>query len=283
MNILAHGTHRARCLFAALVATLSGPTYADDYVFVDSFESSDCSQPLSCSGVAGACVSGQITDAASASPLRARFNIGLGCGGGAIGGPCDLSIAAYDPIAFAANPGAATPLAVGETTLDGCGRYRFANVSLTAGVNRVAVVTRDAPAGTTYVPAEAFHALAGTQHVDGLTAIAARIDDVTAWAPTGQNFVSSGVLLLTFSTSGTLTAGVSVSGTGTAFYFSDVDAQRYFTDPVATATGANGSALFVGSATSVSGGESGGCSWPAFPLNFSSISGVVTYAEFMCQ
>jgi nucleoid-associated protein YgaU len=125
--------------------------------------------------------------------------------------------------------------------------------------------------------------LVGTQHVDGLTAIAARIDEVTAWAPAGQNYVTSGVLLLTFSTSGTPTAAVSVSGTGTALYFSDADAQRYFTDPSATATGANGSALFVGSATSASGGESDGCTWPAFPVNWSSVSGVVTYGEFMCQ
>jgi len=88
---------------------------------------------------------------ALAAPLRARFNIGLGCGGGAIGGPCDLSVTAHDALGFAQNPGADTPLSAGETTLDGCGRYRFANLT-TSSSGYVAIVTDDAPGGTTYMP-----------------------------------------------------------------------------------------------------------------------------------
>ena len=270
-----------RHLFVLLVAAAQSG-YADDYVFVDSFESSDCSQPLSCVAISGTCISGQITDAAAAAPLRARFNVGLGCGGGAIGGPCDLSVTAHDALGFAQNPGADTPLSAGEITLDGCGRYRFANLT-TPSSGYVAIVTDDAPGGTTYMPAEATHVLAANQHVDGMTAIAARFGDVNAWGlMAGQNYVNSGALLLMFRTGATPTAAVSVTGTGIARYFSDTDTARYSVSSAATSTGANGSALYSsGTASSASGGESGGCVWP--PINRTSVTGVVAYAEFVCQ
>jgi len=276
MDFAAH-----RHLFVLLVAAAQSG-YADDYVFVDSFESSDCSQPLTCAGVSGTCVSGQITDAAAAAPLRARFNVGLGCGSSAIGGPCDLSVTAHDAVDFATNPGASNPLSAGETIVDGCGRYRFANLT-TSSSGYVAIVTDDAPGGTTYMPAQATHALAVNQHVDGMTAIAARFNDVNAWGlMAGQNYVNSGALLLMFRTGATPTAAVSVTGTGIARYFSDTDAARYSASSAATSTGANGSALYSsGTASSASGGESGGCVWP--PINRTSVTGVVAYAEFVCQ
>jgi len=276
MDFAAH-----RHLFVLLVAAAQS-SYADDYVFVDSFESSDCSQPLTCAGVSGTCVSGQLADAAAAGPLRARFNIGLGCGSSAIGGPCDLSVTAHDAVDFATNPGASNPLSAGETIVDGCGRYRFANLT-TSSSGYVAIVTDDAPGGTTYMPAQATHALAVNQHVDGMTAIAARFNDVNAWGlMAGQNYVNSGALLLMFRTGATPTAAVSVTGTGIARYFSDTDAARYSASSAATSTGANGSALYSsGTASSASGGESGGCVWP--PINRTSVTGVVAYAKFVCQ
>ena len=270
--------------FAMQATAVAQSGSADDYIFVDSFESSDCSQALSCSTVGGTCISGQLTDAAAATALRARFNIGLGCGSGAIGGPCDLSVAAYDAVGFALNPAGSTPLAAGETTLDSCGRYRFANLSA-PGSAYVAVVTDDAPGGSAYMPAEATHALAPSQHVDGMTAIAARLDDVSAWGlSAGQDYANSGALLLIFRTGGTPTSGVSVTGTGTARYFSDPDAARYSASSTATSTGANGSALYVGGAGyTTQGGESGGCAWYPAVNNWGSVAGVVTYLEYVCQ
>jgi len=267
-----------RHLFVLLVAAARS-SYADDYVFVDSFESSDCSQPLSCAAISGTCISGQITDAAAAAPLRARFNVGLGCGSGAIGGPCDLSLLAFDAAQFAANPHLSIPLA-GELTLDSCGRYRFANLSPPPSAY-VAIVA-DGNNSAEYMRAATSHAVAANQHVDGVVAVAARLDDVNAWGSTaGQDYVSSGVLLLAFSAGGTPAAGVTVFGSGFIRYFADTDSQRYFVSAAATSTGVDGSALLVGDASAASGGESGGCAWPL--LNRSSIDGVVAYAEFICQ
>lgn len=285
-----HRTHRHQYLLASLAMILlaalySGAACADDYVFVDSFESNDCSQPLACAvpSAGFACIAGQLTDAAATSPLHARFNVGLACGSGAIGGPCDLAVTAHDAVDFQTNPGGSFPLAAGDIVVDGCGRYRFANLSVPAS-GHVAIVSDDAPGGSAYMPAATPHALAPSQRVDGVTAIAARLDDVTAWGlMAGQDYLNDGVLLFAFSTNGIPTAGVAVAGTGTAHYFSDVDAQRFSVSAAATATGADGSALFVGTANVAAGGESAGCMWPAMSPNTISVAGVVFYLEFACQ
>lgn len=119
--------------FVAFAFCLPLATAGDtDYVYVDGFEALvDCSAELSCPvpTTGKACVSGRINDAGSGLPLRALLNAELQCGSGAIGGPCALSVTAHDATAFANNPLGSAPLSSNESLVDGCGRFRFSNLT----------------------------------------------------------------------------------------------------------------------------------------------------------
>lgn len=261
-----------------------------DYVFVDSFESSDCSLPLGCpvplSGKA--CVAGQLTDAATTQPLHATFNVGMACGGGAIGGPCDLAVAAHDALQFATNPQASMPLPSGEKVVDGCGRFRIADLTV-PGTPYVAIVAADAPGSDGHVASATLHALVANDRIVGLEADVARTDTVAAWSSLGETDFSLGALLLRYTTSGSPTAGVTAirqgGSTGQVYrYFSDTDAQRLLPDTTSTATGANGAALVanatLGSYSGV-GAETNGCHWTS--INAASVPGVIFFAELVCS
>jgi hypothetical protein len=56
----------------------------------------------------------------------------------ATSGPCALRINAYDALAFAQNP-MTTPLAVGDTYIDDCGRFRLSDVTLPTGAPFIAL------------------------------------------------------------------------------------------------------------------------------------------------
>lgn len=288
---------RANLLFFGTAVCVMRPALADDYVFVDSFESRDCSAALTCPVPASGktCISGQLVDAGTTAPLRARFNLGLTCGGGAVGGPCDLTVAAHDAVAFVANPSTSTPLPSIETTIDGCGRFRFASLQM-PNSGFVAIAVDDAPGNDTYAMSATTVHPAANQRFDGVDVIALQHATDSAWttsagAPFGTStFADVGSILLTFSIGGVPTTGVSVIRNGTPiaasdYYFSDSSPQRLSIDSAASATGANGSALVASATTfatySGSGGESSGCNWPS--LMMSSAAGVVIFAEFVCQ
>jgi hypothetical protein len=279
---------------AALWLTLGSPASSsaravtsDDYIFADSFESRDCSLPLTCSAplFGKSCIAGQLTDVATTQPLHAAFNVGLTCGQGALGGPCDLSLGAHDALQYAANPAADPPLASGGTVVDGCGRFHFSDLAApTSGY--VAIVADDAPGNDGHTPAATLRGLGANQQVAGVNAVVAQSNTLTSWSLLGQTDLSNGAVLLSYSTGGTPTAGVTVShggSVGAIRYFSDADSQRITVNSSATSTGANGSALVANApfqTYSGSGGESNGCAWTT--VNMVTIQGVIVFAELAC-
>ena len=268
-----------------------------DYVYVDGFEAQpDCSTPLACPAQSGgkACISGRFESAANGKPVRAFFGAGLTCAQGAVGGPCDLSLSAYDALDFAGNPAGAVPLAGTSKTVDGCGRFRVDGMS-PPQLGFVALVTEDAdsaPESDLHVFGSAPYELGANETVDGATAIVVRRDTVARWtqsagSPFGAStFADVGALLLQYRDEGAPSAGVTATVNGNTsasndYYFSDaIPSDRLFVAAASGSTGANGAALFAqgGSPTLYSG--TGGCSWPA-KLG-SSTPGVVLYLEFDC-
>ncbi len=277
-------------LWLTLVSPASsstGTVTSDDYIFIDSFETRDCSQPLTCSSPqpGKSCIAGQLSDVATIEPLHAVFNIGLTCGHGAIGGPCDLVVGARDALQYAADPAGSPPLTSGSTVVDGCGRFRLSDLTApTSGF--VAIVADDAPGSDGHVPAAVLRALGANQQLGGVNAAVATSNTLTSWSLFGQADFSNGAILLSYSTGGIPTAGVTVFHSGSAGavrYFSDADSQRIMANASATSTGANGSALVANAPLqtfSGIGGESNGCAWTT--ANLATIQGVIVFAELAC-
>ena len=279
-------------------ATATVPT--SDYIFLDGFEPpADCSASLGCPAPASgkSCVSGWLTDAGSSSQLRALFRAGLTCSEGAIGGPCDLYVQAYDAVQFATNPASATPLSSSEVTVDGCGRFRFSNLQ-PPPLGFVAVATDDAdaaPENNVHAMTATFHALGPNVKVDDLNVLATLNETATQWtasagSPFGaSSFADVGVTLFYFTAAGVPRAGVTVVQNGSTvpandYYFSDASPLlRLNIDSAQSSTGPDGSALFVNGALtnySGTGAEPLGCTWPSAPAV--SIPGVVVYVEIGC-
>jgi hypothetical protein len=270
-----------------------------DYIYVDGFEpGADCSAALACPAPAAgkSCISGQLTAAGSAAPLRAFYNAGLACGSGAIGGPCDLSLTVHDAVEFASNPGTSPPLASAAPSVDGCGRFRV-DVITPPVSGRVVVVTDDldpAPENNLHAPAATLRSLGANAQVDGVNVISARNDTNALWtqsagSPFGENtFVDVGVILLQFSAGASPRAGVTVTLNGSTasskdYYFSDAAPERIHVDGALAATGANGAALVVNNgfaSYSGTGAEPMGCTWPQ--LLATSIIGVLLFVEIGC-
>jgi hypothetical protein len=265
-----------------------------DYVFVDGYENlPDCSADLTCATPPPGtfCIAGRVSEAGSGQPLRAFINPGAVCGQGAVGGPCDVELTAYDALEFANNPSGSPPLTSGERLVDGCGRYRLSGVQQPA-LGFVMVVADDADAEP-----EDLYVLAGTPRpttagarIEGFGAVAARRDTVARWtqsagSPFGaSSFADVGVLLLVFSVGGMPQAGVVVTESGSAlpakdYYFADAPPARLAVDGARTNTNANGAALYaMGAFTDYSGAgaEPAGCTWATALAG--TIAGVVVYA-----
>jgi len=271
-----------------------------DYIHLDGFEpGADCSAELPCPtpSAGKSCLSGRLVTAASGTPVRAFLNAQAACGAGAVGGPCDLSLTAYDATAFAQNPLAAPPLASTEKLVDGCGRFRIANFDPPL-FGFVAVLVDDAdpaPESDRHAPTATPRALAANAKLDGARVLVTRTETVAGWTQTAGNpfgangFVAEGSVLLQFRAAGTPRAGVAVTANGSAvstkdYYFSDVGpADRVTVDASLATTGANGAVLVVNSgfvSYSGFGGEPMGCTWPASMT--SSIPGVLVYVEIDC-
>ena len=268
----------------------------DEYVFVDGFDPPvDCSPALVCTAPAAgkACIAGRLSDAATGVSLRAMFYAGRTCADGAAGGPCDLALAVYDAVEYAGNPATAAPLPSSEATLDGCGRFRFGNVTPPSSPY-VAVAGDDAiGVADLHVVSATQHVLSANAVVNGLGALAVRRDTVQAWtesagAPFGtSSFADVGAILFGFDASGVPGAGVTVIRDGNAiaaydYYFADPStSQRQLLDATLTSTGSDGAALVVGgspfSGYSGSGAQPPGCVWPT--VFATATPGVVFFVE----
>lgn len=237
-----------------------------------------CDVPLPCpapdAGKVSVC--GQLHDAETSAPIQAASPTFLACGtdGAATDGPCTLAVQVYDALDFASNPTGAVPLPAAEVVVDDCGRFRARDVTRPA-LGFVGLAVDDA-AG-----ADDDHVLSGTARpaasgavLSGLRMLVVRATTDAAWSTQagliGDSFAERGVVLATFVDGDAPVAGVALTRNGGVVeadtsYFSDTaPATRTTVDPGQTATGANGSALMLGSPLvehSGEGAERGGCLW----------------------
>lgn len=291
------GFHASRwrcgaCAPTILIVFLTAlPGRAVDLVFRDGFESCDgsawssapilpdCSTPLDCPSPAPgqACVAGRFRStennaAICVDPVSAAVCTGIGTGG-----PCALRVEVADGLAFLSNPGAASPIAVAERVIDGCGRFRLSGFAVPAtGFAAVYIDDATGAADLHLLTAEVV-AVASQDQLEGQRGYVLRHEIDAAWtvsagAPFGtQTFAERGVFVPIFLHGEIPVAGVTVTASGAPrvdddFYFSDLDPDHRTTVSAAQAsTGANGSALLVDSTLethSGSGSEPPGCAWP---------------------
>jgi hypothetical protein len=236
-------------------------------------------------------------DAGSGKPVQALSRADLACGAGAVGGPCDLSLIVHDALAFVSNPAGSTPLVHGAQTVDGCGRFRIADIAM-PGTGIAAIVTDDAslaPENDLHSPSATFQSVGANAKFDDVDVLSSQGDTVTQWtqsagSPFGANsFADVGAILLYFRAAGVARSGVTVVQNGNTvpandYYFSDVSLlERLNIDSAQTTTGLNGSALFVNGTFGTytgAGAEPLGCTWPMRMA--ASIPGVVVFVEIDC-
>ena len=279
-------------------ATATAPT--SDYIYLNGFEPPpDCSPNLSCPPPSSgkSCISGRLVDAGSGSSLQALFRADLTCSGGAIGGPCDLSIKVHDAAQFASNPAASTPLASAAPMVDGCGRFSITDIQ--PPISGFAAIVADdadpAPENDLQALTATFQSLGSNVGIDDVNALATRKETVTQWtqsagSPFGtSSFADVGVILLYFTAGGVSQGGVTVLQDGSTvpandYYFSDASLlERLNVDSAQLSTGLNGSALLVNGPIknySGIGAEPMGCTWPSKMAV--SIPGVVAFVEIDC-
>jgi hypothetical protein len=253
-----------------------------------------CPQPSS----GNQTICGQLFDIENNEPFQAMASTGARCdpANPAASGPCALRMNAYDAIAFAMNPGT-TPLAVADTYLDDCGRFRFSDISPPAGSPFIAIgmddldPTKVGPGGVTNATGVATPKAVdmSTKDVEVFTVPATT---TTKWAMTGGPTIATGIYTMIFrqkrAPSKLTQAGVTVikgappnlmPTPGTDHYFINTDVSRERIDAAANVTGANGTAL-VTNVTLAEGVYSGAptglpteCRWSAHPAQ--TVAGVV--------
>lgn len=255
----------------------------------------NCSIELICpTPITGkSCISGRLSDAQNAAPIEAIVSPESSCSGDAEGGPCDLTLEIHDAVSFASNPATSTPLSFGELLVDGCGRFRFSDmtpsgtgfVTLTVGDSRVFY---ELSAHTT--------PLVANDTVEQFNALAVRISTVQIWTDTAgepfgaDTFADRGVLFSTFTKDGNPVSAVTILRSGAPqanadYYFSDLDSNtRTTVSPGQNNSGANGAALMVDSSLvnhSGTGGETESCVWSNELAG--TFAGVVSVAAFTCD
>jgi hypothetical protein len=204
-------------------------------------------------------ICGQLHDFETNERFEAPGALGERCAAGATTGPCALAIRAFDAIAFASNPGTAMPLAVEETYIDDCGRYRLAGITVPSGPF-VGLGIDDAapgmagPLGVTNVVGLATPRAPDTA-TRGLEAFVAPKATTDAWAASGGPPLSTGIYAMVFRarrTGTALGAGVTATLAGNPVmaandhYFAGCSSLRTSIDAAANATGGNGTALITG-------------------------------------
>lgn len=214
-----------------------------------------CSAPLACPSPAPGTqtICGQLFDFETGAAFAASSASGERCTAPAASGPCSIGIRAYDAIAFGSSPTTAEPLAVGDTYLDDCGRYRLSNVVVSAVGPFVGLGIDDAmmgPPGTTVTIGVALPKAADTAS-RGIEGFVAPLATTTKWQASGGPSLAGGIYAMVFraaSTGSALKAGVTATLMGNPIagndsYFAAGETTRATIDPAANATGANGTAL----------------------------------------
>lgn len=225
-----------------------------------------CSAPLACpQPVAGKqTVCGRLYDFGNGAELAAPGATGARCTSVTADGPCSIGIRAYDAFAFGTNPACAQSgtcvLTTGEIYVDDCGRYRVPDITQPAQPF-IALGFDDAmnalagPAGTTNTTGIGTQARADVV-VRDLEAFVAPKALTDQWVATGGPAIDGGLYAMIFrgaKTGFAAQGGITVTKAGSPqpaqdHYFVPAQATRTDIDPLATATGANGTALFTGAA-----------------------------------
>lgn len=220
-----------------------------------------CSAPIACPNPSAGdrqTICGQLFNFETNQPFAASGATGAQCTAGATTGPCALGVRAFDAIAFGTNPSTATPLAVAETYIDDCGRYRLADISVPAGPFiglgiDDANMAMQGPAGVTNTIGVAIPKVGGTatKNFEGFIATKATTD---GWTGSGGPAMSGGIFAMVYragKTGATNRAGVTMTKGGLPapandFYFTAAQTTRTTVDAAATVTGANGTVLVTG-------------------------------------
>ena len=223
-------------------------------------------------------ICGQIYNFEDNSPFTASGGSGMKCDPTmpAASGPCALGIAAYDALAFAANPASATPLAVGDECIDDMGRYYLKDVAqppgpyIGLGLDDIATANRG-PGGETNLIGVATKKDPG-QKTQGFEHWIVKASTTTAWANSGGPSISTGYYVPVYrahcvdgvgsgpgctgdplvNAPGVAFANTDASHPTQAVYFQAAQTTRHDVDTAATVTGANGTALVTGATTAAS-------------------------------
>jgi len=206
-----------------------------------------------------------------------------------------LSIQAYDGQQLALNPQAATPLPVGDVTIDACGRYRVVDIDTSGTSPFIGLGIDDAgmapgPAGLTVTVGVATSRASNL--VTDLEAFVVKGATVQQWATSGGPSLANGIFAALYrahETGRDPQAGVTFAKAGTAlpdddFYFQAALATNTTLDPAATVTAANGTALVANRALTEGlvfdgiGGLGTGCRWE--PHAAVSLPGIVFVQVF---
>lgn len=223
-------------------------------------------------------ICGQIYDLETGEPFADPGATCARCAAPADTGPCSIGVRAFDAIQFGTNPQTATPLEVGDTYVDDCGRYKLENVTPPSGPF-VGLGLDDAtagPGGTTVAVGVATPTAPGTatQELDAFVVSAAA---TTGWTESGGPSIADGMFVAVFRAmraGQTPQAGVTITRNGAAIpdddsYFVATEATRTTIDPLATETGANGTAIVepasIAEGATAYGADPGplpaGCAW----------------------
>jgi hypothetical protein len=269
-------------------------------LFSDGFEGchASCSVDLSCSAQPAnlACVTGRLFDMQSNQPVCVLPASAAACTSSGSGGPCALSLGVYDALEFVANPMSAVPLVPAESLVDGCGRFRLSGFTKPAFGFGLVILDDAMGAPDSHVLSAGIRPMPGGAEVEQVRLYAVRNTTDQAWTTSagspfgGNTFAQAGTYAAIFLHAGTPVAGVALRSGSSAvssldYYFSDSGSgKRLEVDSSQTATGPNGSALFItGSPTQISGAgsEPEGCTWPA--VLGASAPGVVVIHEFNAE
>ena len=223
-----------------------------------------CAAPFACPTPATGTkqtICGQIYDIETNQPFANTGATGAKCTAPTASGPCSLGIQAYDAIAFGMNPMAAQPLTNGGVDIDDCGRYRVRDIDVPSGLF-IGLGIDDAnsanmgPLGTTNTTGVATPKTPGMATKD-FDAFVAKKSTTDMWSSTGGPAVSTGMYVAIFRThklgNGDPLApqsGVTITKSGSPvpsndYYFKAAETNHQNVDPIATATGANGTGLLT--------------------------------------